>query len=279
MRKLVLTLGVVLASAVAAHSLIAQTVAFEVASVKPVPAPSKIGSFDNRLRPIRARNNGQFDATVNLRDLLMWAYAMDWDSIEGSFTMLDEGFEIRARAPGPVLLAPPGEVGPMNLMLQSLLAERFKLEVRREVRNRPVYALRRVKDDQLGPGITPLTVECPPGHPETVKAAPVGCFTTMAIGARVTGVLRRMSDFADTLSSFMGRRVIDETGLTGAFEIKTAFNPQSGDGRFPVLVGAGWEKLPSIADALRNDLGLKLESSRHDFLVVVVEHIEPPTEN
>jgi len=37
----------------------------------------------------------------------------------------------------------------------------------------------------------------------------------------------------------MGRLVVDETGLTGAFEIKTAFNPQSGDGRFPILVGAG----------------------------------------
>jgi uncharacterized protein (TIGR03435 family) len=44
-------------------------------------------------------------------------------------------------------------------------------------------------------------------------------------------------------------------------------------------MGAGWEKLPSIADALRKDLGLKLESSRHDFSAVVVESVEPPTEN
>ena len=278
MVKAACAVTVAFALAATASTLTAQTPAFEVASVKPVPGPAKIGEFDNRYRPIRARTSGQFDAVVNLRDLLMWAYAVDWDSIEGKFPILDEGFAIAAKAPGPVMLAPPGEVGPMNLMVQSLLAERFKLEVRREVRNRPAYVLRRVKEDQIGSGITPLTVECPPGHPDDVSKAPVGCFSRYTIG-NVAGVVRRMSDFADLLSNLMGRPVIDETGFTGAFEIKTAFNPQSGDGRFPILVGAGWEKLPSIADALRKDLGLKLESTRHDFLVVAVEHIERPTEN
>ncbi len=48
-----------------------------------------------------------------------------------------------------------------------------------------------------------------------------------------------MPDLAAALRSLMGRLVVDETGLTGAYEIKTAFNPQSGDGRFPILAGAG----------------------------------------
>ena len=63
--------------------------------------------------------SGRFDATVNLRALLMWAYAVDGELIEGAFPILDEGFVIAAKAPGPVLLAQPGDVGPMNLMLQS----------------------------------------------------------------------------------------------------------------------------------------------------------------
>jgi uncharacterized protein (TIGR03435 family) len=259
----------------ATHAVSAQTPVFEVASVRPVPP---IVALDPRYRPVRALSSGRFDATVNLRALLMWAYAVDGELIEGAFPILDDGFVIAAKAPGPVLLAQPGDVGPMNLMLQSLLADRFKLKVRREVRNRPTYALRRVKDGLLGPGIRPLAVECPAGHPETVTAAPVGCMSKFTIG-NTTGVVRRMSDFADALSGIMGRRVIDETAVTGAFEIKTAFNPQSGDGRFPVIVGAGWERLPSIADALRNDLGLKLEPARHDFLAVIVEHIESPTAN
>ena len=275
MLKAATALIAVVGVAGATDAIIAQTPVFEVASVRPVPP---IVPRDPRYRPVRALASGRFDATVNLRALLVWAYAVDGELIEGAFPILDEGFVIAAKAPGPVLLAQPGDVGPMNLMLQSILAERFKLRVRRELRNRPTYALRRVKDDQLGPGITPLAVECPVGHPETVTAAPVGCMSKFTIG-NTTGVVRRMSDFADALSGIMGRRVVDETGITGAFEIKTAFNPQSGDGRFPILSGAGWDRLPSIADALRNDLGLKLEPARHDVLAVIVEHIEPPTEN
>ena len=75
--------------------------------------------------------------------------------------------------------------------------------------------------------------------------------------------------------------VVDETGLTGAFEIKTAFNPHTVDNPFaPYRTdGGNWAMLPSITRALRNDLGLKLESTRHDFSALIVESIEPPTEN
>ena len=253
--------GLIFAFGFSVATLFSQGPSFEVASVRPI---GRVEPRDFRLRAPHARSSGQFDATVNLRGLIRWAFAVDQDLIEGTSSILDDAFVVAAKAPGQVLLAPPGEVGPMNLMMQSLLADRFKLRVRREVRNRPTYALRRVSADRLGPNLKPLTVECPPGHPENVKAAPVACMTNMTIGV-VTGVVRRMSDFADALHALMGRPVVDETGLTGAYEIQTAFNPQSGDGRFPRLVGAGWEDLPSIADALRNDLGLKLEPARHDF--------------
>ena len=209
----------VLALSVTAHT-IAQTPAFDVASVRPVP---RFDTFDfpQRRRPPQPRSSGQFDAAETLRSLIMWAFGVHADLIEGTSPILDDGFVIAAKGPGPVLLTPRGEVGPMNLMVQSLLADRFKLRVRREVRNRPTYALRRVSNDRLGPGLKPLTVECPPGHPENVNAAPVGCMSKFTIGV-VTGVLRRISDFADALRLLMGRPVVDETGLTGAFEIHTA---------------------------------------------------------
>jgi uncharacterized protein (TIGR03435 family) len=209
----------------------------------------------------------------------MWAFAVDPDLIKGSFAILDDTFAITANASGPVLVAPPREVGVMNLMMQSLLAERFKLRVRREARNRRTYALRRVSSDRLGPNLKPLGVDCPSGFPETLNAAPVGCMSRFTIGV-VTGVVR-MPDLAAILSPLLGMPVVDETGLTGAFEIKTAFNPRSIDNPFPpyYTVGGGWERLPSIARALRNDLGLKLEAARHDFSALIVESVEPPTEN
>jgi bla regulator protein blaR1 len=58
--------------------------------------------------------------------------------VEGSFRELDEVFAIVAKAPEPVPLAGPFDVGPMNQMVQSLLAERFKLRVRWETRSFPV---------------------------------------------------------------------------------------------------------------------------------------------
>ena len=271
-----LAAGLLFAFGFSVVTLFSQSPSFEVAAVRPL---GRIEPRDSRLRPLGARSSGQVDAAVPLRDLIMWAFAVAPDLIEGSFRLLDDAFAVTAKASGPVPLAPPGEVGPMNLMMQSLLAERFKLRVRREVRNRRVYALRRITSDRLGPNLKPLAVECPSGLADNVNTAPAGCMKKFTLGV-LTGVVR-MPDLAAILGEFMWRPVVDDTGLTGAFEIKTAFNPQSGDGRYPAyaVVGGGWERMPSIADALRKDLGLKLESSRHDFSALIVESVERPREN
>ena len=268
--------GLIVAFGFSVATLFSQSPSFEVASVLPL---GRIEPRDSRLRPLSARPSGQVDAAVSLRDLIIWAFAVDPDLVKGSFSILDDAFAVTAKASGPVPLAPSGEVGPMNLMMQSLLAERFRLTVRREVRNRRTYALRRVSSDRLGPNLKPLAVECPSGLAENVNAAPAGCRTKFTLGL-VTGVVR-MPDLAAILSPLMGMPVVDETGLTGAFEIKTAFSPQSSDNPFPPyrVLGGGWERLPSIARALRNDLGLKLESARHDFSALIVESVGPPTEN
>ena len=102
MLKAVSALALVVALAADALGLVAQGAAFEVASVRPVPP---IQSFDNRYRPPRALASGRFDATVNLRYLFVWAYAVDSELIEGTFPVLDEKFVIAAKAPGQALLA------------------------------------------------------------------------------------------------------------------------------------------------------------------------------
>jgi uncharacterized protein (TIGR03435 family) len=85
-----------------------------------------------------------------------------------------------------------------------------------------------------------------------------------------------MSDFARLLSIFTVRRVVDDTGLVGRFELSTTFNPQSeGQRRGPPAE----EHLPSLRDALQHDLGFKLEPDRRDFQVLIIEHVEQPTEN
>ena len=248
---------------------------FEVASVRPAP--------EHRGRPSPhppfARSSGQFDATATLRALITYAFRPPFP-IEGSFRELDDVFVIAARAGGPVLLVPWNEVGPVNQMVQSLLAERFKLRVRWETRTFPVYALRRTTTDQLGKNLKRIDADCPAGHPETVNAAPVGCSVKIsANGGRVRGLVPRIKDLENVLGGFAGRRVVDETGLAGRFELSLAFDLRTAVGQLAQLQPHPAEDLPSFADALRDDLGFKLEPSRHDFQVLIIEHVEQPTEN
>ena len=259
---------------------------FEVASVR---AGQFSGPFSSSTRPARARSNGQFDAEDTLRRLIAWAFQPDTpittigrSPIEGSFKELDDVFLIAAKAPGPVRLARPGEVGPMNQMLQSLLAERFKLRVRWETRSFPVHVLRRTTTDRLGRNLKRIDVTCPERDPENVKAAPEGCLDTVSGGKtqngrqEIRGIVPGIADFARLLSGLYGRRIVDETGLLGRFDLTVTFQDS-----FP----SGWrrplpeEDFSSLRDALREDLGFKLESERRDFPVLIVEHVEQPTEN
>ena len=84
-----------------------------------------------------------------------------------------------------------------------------------------------------------------------------------------------MNDFARFLTAFAGRHVVDDTGLVGRFELSTAFDPRSESDSSPFPA----EDLPSLRDALRTDLGLRLQSERRDFPVLIVEHVEQPTGN
>ena len=98
-------------------------------------------------------------------------------------------------------------------------------------RSFPVYALRRTTTDQLGKNLKRIEADCPAGYPETVNAAPVGCFVGISIsGGRVQGVVPRIKDLENVLAGIAGRRVVDETGLVGRFELSLAFNLQTAVG-------------------------------------------------
>ena len=252
---------------------------FEVASVRPI-GPIDPGGWGRR--PPFARSSGQFDAADKLRSLIIWAFGVDGNLIEGNLPILDDGFFIAAKAPGPVLLAPHGEVGPMNLMMQSLLAERFKLQVRWETRSFPAYVLRRTTTDRLGRNLKRMDATCPDGYPDNLKAAPDGCFVNVGgsetqIGRQeIRGIVPGIADFARLLSAFTGLRIVDETGLLGRFQLTVTFQDSVPGGHRRPLPE---EDFSSLQDALRDDLAFKLESERRDFPVLIVERVEQPTEN
>src|SRR5262249_30568852 len=160
---------------------------------------------------------------------------------------------------------------------QSLLAERFKLRVRWEPVSRPVLALRRTSTERLGRNLKRIDATCPDSYPDKVSEAPDGCVTRLTMGkGQVKGFVSGMADFAKFLTPYAGMRVVDDTGLVGAFELSTAFDPRSETDSSPFPA----ENLPALRDALKNDLGIKLESGgQRDFPRLVIEHVEQPTEN
>src|SRR5262245_57026044 len=129
---------------------------FEVASVK----PNKSG--DGRVM-IGMQPGGRFTTTnVPLRALIRQAYQLqDFQIVEGPDWINNERFDIVAKAEGDVAPAPLGTVGPMQLMLRNLLAERFKLVAHGDKRDMPMYAMVLARSDgKLGPQLRPSTVDC-----------------------------------------------------------------------------------------------------------------------
>jgi uncharacterized protein (TIGR03435 family) len=158
----------------------------------------------------------------------------------------------------------PGDttVAQSRQMMQTLLAERFKLAVHWETRQRPVYALRIV------PGKSKLKPSDPDQDPPTgsigYPADDPHCHIGFCCGSATMTVLTGL------LSQALERPVIDKTGLTGSYY-------------FGVLKWAGEDSsgssLPSLFALMREQFGLELKVERGPVPVIVIDHAEKPTAN
>jgi uncharacterized protein (TIGR03435 family) len=229
-------------------------------------------------------DRGEFGFSELRRNQLVggpsWIYAGEFDY---------EGYDIDAKVEDSVeekfgkdcgLALARGRCGyrePMILMLQALLADRFKLQVRHATKEGPVYALVVAKG---GPKFLQTKFDLPDyaaiqRNPALRPPCPSGmfCFQEFLSMERV----------ADWLSESRGveRPVIDQTGLQGGYYIKVQWarpqpqNTDSGMGMAPPLGPTG----PDILTALQQQLGLKLKPTKGPVESLVIEHIERPSEN
>jgi uncharacterized protein (TIGR03435 family) len=142
-------------------------------------------------------------------------------------------------------------------MLRSMLADRFRLKIHHETRELPVYALVVAKSGfklKQAQGAENLYGMSTNWGLISIRGGP--------IGAR----------FIVGLSNFVGRIVVDRTGLTGYYDITLKWTPegsQTSDTNAP----------PDLFTALEEQLGLKLVSTKAPVDVIVVDHVEQPTEN
>jgi len=145
-----------------------------------------------------------------------------------------------------------------RLMLQSLLAERFKLVAHVEIRERPIYDLVFARSDrQLGPAIHPTKSECTGDDCGSTNAV-----TNGIVSGVITGTAATMTQIGKSLSGSAERRVFDRTGLAGKYDFELR-----------------WSEDVSIFTALPEQLGLKLESQRGPVDIVVVDSVERATED
>jgi uncharacterized protein (TIGR03435 family) len=157
-------------------------------------------------------------------------------------------------------------------MLRSLLADRFKLRVHRTNKQSSVYEIVIAKG---GPKLKPFKkAELGAGHDSGV--------TSRRGVNEFVGV--SLPYFAYFLSKYVGRTVIDRTGLSGRYDFTLRWNRMAGRFRMgfhskpgipPKVDSAG----PSIFIAMKEQLGLKLKPAKGPVQVLVVDHIEPPTPN
>jgi len=267
---------------VAAYIMFAQSTdspRFDVASVK--RNTSAVPSYFFRSLP-----GGRLTTTnAPLRLLIQNAYNVQSFQISGGEGWIDsDGYDIETKADSN-----PSQ-RQLWLMLQSLLEGRFKLRIHRETREGPVYALTAAKGGLKLPQSKDGACDTAPSPPTRGQPPipPCGSVRTMlgASGKIMEGGEVPMAEFARILSTVVGRTVIDKTNATEKFDVHLEFTPgETTEGldsgvrpRHSVQTadaGAG----PSIAAALQEQLGLKLESTKGPVEVLVIDHVERPAEN
>jgi uncharacterized protein (TIGR03435 family) len=232
---------------VRASSVHAQALSFEVASIHPVDAqdgPTSINAFAGGL--LRVRN-------ASARFLILAAYRIQKDGMAGGPNWLDSArFEIDAKT-GRQEKISENQIGPL---LQSLLADRFHLRTHRETRESAVYAL---VPDKGGLKMKPS----PDGTQANMN------WSRGPGSVQLTGTGVTMQSLAASLGLPLERVVLDQTGLTGSYDVSLRWaSEQTAD------LG-----LPSLFVALQEQLGLRLESRKAPVEILVIDNMEKPSGN
>jgi bla regulator protein BlaR1 len=252
---------------------------FEVASVKP-----HAGGMDRTtLVAPTLLPSGRFVFRMPLPVLISYAYKLPFN-LTARWTGLPDWtrqaiYDIEATSAMPDGLSVQARDERARLMVQALLADRFRMAIHRESKEMPVYALEVAKG---GPKLQRADIDekdCPEAQLEPLPPAgttpfPVVCHSFnggMGRGMHARAV--DMSDLARCVESWTDRPLVDKTGITGLYRIETsAWLPMD------VAAGPNTPDLPTLYEVL-DQLGLKMVPQKGVVDVYVIDHLEKPTEN
>jgi bla regulator protein blaR1 len=262
---------------------------FEAASVKPSEAK-------NPGRGIRRQPGGRFNTfNTPIKLMITFAYQIqDYQLVGGPGWINSDRFDIVAKFPGdPPAIVPGSGADHMMLAMRTLLADRFKLVVHRETRQLDTYALTLVKPGQPGPAMKPANGDdCSPaafaarrGQPPPAPGTPLPVCGIQQGPGRIRFGGFPLSLFATGISNRLGRATVDRTGLTGNWDFELTFAaevPPAGalppgaliNGADPSAVDPN---APDLFTAVREQLGIKIESTKGPVEVLVIDSVSQPT--
>ena len=267
---------------------------FEVVSVKPCLAHSEPLPGDRRGDSRQSSPDRLHLTCQTLMNMIQWAYVNYADDrfnpmasvpISGGPAWIEtEEFQIDAKADTPQ------STGVLNgPMLRALLEERFGLVVHREVKETPIYALTVAKGAALR--ISPSTHNCltiDSGRPvpmEPGKPFPVLCGISRTTENGYDAVAVSMARFAELLSDYADRKVVDRTGLSGEFDIHLNLSasdlghpPANASDDDAKLARDPAEMFAKVRGELRR-LGLRLDAAKGPAAALVIEKAEKPSVN
>jgi uncharacterized protein (TIGR03435 family) len=234
---------------------------FDAISVKPSAPNSTHGTV---VSVTRGGTLHVVNATV--KDLIETAYDVRTFQIEGGPKWADAAkYDVDATPgthPQNAVDPPPGWTN-VRVKVQALLKDRFHLQLHRETRTAPIYSLAIARG-----GIKSSFLSATQSPQRGITAGP----------ASMLGEAASMTQLAYKLSRLLQRPVMNNTGLEGNYDFKLEWTPDPGpaapDGQ-PLETSLG----PSLFTALQQQLGLRLEGKKGPVDVLVIDHMDKPSEN
>jgi uncharacterized protein (TIGR03435 family) len=271
---------------------------FEAASLKPTADPGKDGRIMRRIQGGPGSSDpGRFTySNVTLKLLVEQAYNLKEFQVQGPDWLDGDGFDL-------VATMPPGTTKEQAAeMMQTLLAERFKLVFHRETKQMPVFALVVAKSGSKMKEVeVPAAPAGPPPEGRPSMRGPSGPGIRMMMspdGIRMAGYMT-MAQLTDMLTRRLARPVLDQTELTKTYDVDITWMPDETDGANMKMAAmrsgggpggpggpggdgphAGSDPAPSLPQALEEKLGLKLEARKSAADLFIIDSAEKaPVEN